>query len=192
MKRINSTNINTIKYWDEHIAEPDFGLRQEKYLELAGRGKNILEVGCGLSPFLDRAREQFLHCSGIDFSPKTVEAARKKYPKVGYMLGDATDIPFSNYSQEVTVAGELIEHLEHPGDLILELVRVTRKRVIISTARMEYNDPEHLWQFTKKDLLELGKPFGKAKVEEIKSDWFPGRSYLFLTIDLKTLPDRDF
>lgn len=184
MKRINQINLNTQTYWDEHIAEPDFGLRQREYLKLAGTGKNIMEIGCGLSPFLDKARKKFEKCFGIDFSPKTIERAKKKYPNVNYRKKSAYCTGYYEKVFEVTVAGELIEHLKWPDILIDEMARITKRRIIISTAKMEYNDPEHIWEFTDKDLMKLGEKYGRTEVKEIKSKRFKGRSYLFMTIDL--------
>lgn len=177
MRRINTKNINTKAYWDRNIAKPDFGLRQQKYLELAGKGESIVELGCGMSPFLNKARKNFKECIGVDFSRITLREAKKKFPKVKYVYGSALDAPFYSNEFDVSVAGELIEHLEDPMELIDEMKRITKRRIILSTAKMEYNDPEHLWKFFKKDFF-----FGE--VEEIKSERFPGRSYLFVTIDL--------
>ncbi len=183
MKRLNEENINTVKYWNEHIAKPDFGLRQKKYLELAGKGHKIVELGCGLSPFLDKARENFTEVHGLDFSLKTLAECKKKYDSIHYVCGNAIKTAYYNKEFDVSVAGELIEHLEEPEKLIKEMTRITKRRIIISAAKMEYNDPEHLWEFTEKDLINLGKSYGRT-VEEIKSKRFPGRSYLFMTIDL--------
>ncbi len=177
MKRINKTNLNSETYWNKHIAKPDFGLRQKKYLDLAGKGNKLIELGCGMSPFLDKARKNFKECRGLDFSKQTIIEAREKYPKVIYFLGDAVKTGLPDKEFDVSVAGELIEHLKNPEKLITEMIRITKKRVIISTAKMEYNDPEHLWEFNEDDF-----PFWN--VERIKSKRFPGRSYLFVTIDL--------
>ena len=179
MKRINKENLNTTEYWDEHIAENDFGLRQKKYLELAGKGEIIIELGCGLSPFLDKASSHFKKAIGYDFSQATCKHARAKYPDVTYArLNIVEDIwRIDTDYADVSVAGEVIEHLEDPEQLIKEMIRITKRRVIISTAKMEYNDPEHLWLIEAKD-------FPEAKTEIIKSEWFPGREYLFITIDL--------
>jgi len=177
MKKLNTKNINTRKYWDEHIARPDFGLRQKKYLELAGKGNRIVELGCGLSPFLDKARKNFKECNGLDFSLETLRECIKKYPKVYYHAGDAIKTQFYDKEFDVSVAGEMIEHLENPEKLIAEMVRITKRRIILSTAHLEYNDPEHLWEFDEDDF-----PMGNC--QEIKSKRYPGRSYLFVTIDL--------
>lgn len=177
MNRLNEQNLNTESYWNEHIAKPDFGLRQKKYLELAGKGKKIVELGCGLSPFLNKARRNFKECVGIDYSTKTVIEARNEFPKVEYIFGNALETRLGDKEVDVSVAGELIEHLEEPEKLIAEMMRITKRRIILSTAHLEYNDPEHLWWFEKED-------FPMGKVEEVKSERYPGRSYLFITIDL--------
>lgn len=184
MKKINSININSREYWDEHIAKPTFGLREKKYLELAGNGEKIVDLGCGLSPFADKAREQFEKTYGMDFSAETLKEAKKAHPKVNYSIGSVLATPYADKQFDVCVAGEVIEHIVHYEYMLEEMARITKRRMILSTARMEYNDPEHLWEFNKKDLAEMGSKYGKTQVEEIKSDWFPGRSYLFLTIDL--------
>lgn len=176
--------INSQEYWDLNIAKPEFGLRQQRYLELAGRGKKIVELGCGMSPFLDVARICFSDVWGVDFSPETVKEAAKEFPDVKYMKCNALSTPFRKKYFDVSVAGELIEHLPDPKRLVEELVRITKRRIIISTAQMEYREPEHLTIFTEKSLAKLFKPYGKVSVETIPSDWFPGRKYLFLTCDL--------
>jgi ubiquinone/menaquinone biosynthesis C-methylase UbiE len=177
MKKLNTKNINTKKYWDSHIAKPDFGLRQKKYLDLAGKGEKLIELGCGLSPFLDKARKNFREVHGLDFSLATLKECREKYPEVHYKFGDATKTPYYAKEFDVSVAGELIEHLENPEKLLAELVRITKRRIILSTSHLEYNDPEHLWEFNEDDF-----PMGNARI--VKSKRFPGRTYLFVTIDL--------
>jgi ubiquinone/menaquinone biosynthesis C-methylase UbiE len=184
MKKINEENVNSREYWDEHIAEPKWGLRQEKYLELAGNGDKIIDIGCGLSSFIDRARENFKEAYGLDFSLKTIDKAERTFPSVNYIRSSVLSVPCEDKTFDVSVSGEVIEHIDHYEYMLEEMVRITKRRIIISTAKMEYNDPEHLWEFTKESLQKLGEKYGKTKVEEIKSDWFPGRSYLFMTIDL--------
>jgi len=187
--KINSININTPDYWNRNIAEPDFGLRQQRYLELAGEGKRIIELGCGMSRFSDVARIKFKESWGLDFSPKTIQRAREEFPDVKYMVSDACKTPFEDNYFDVAVAGELIEHLREPKSLVQEMSRIA-KTIIISTARMEYNDPEHLWEFTEEELKNLFSPFGETYTEEIKSDWYPGRSYLFVKCQKSSENDR--
>ena len=175
-------NINTPKYWDSHQTAVDFGLRQQKYSDLAGKGFSIIELGCGLSPFLHQANFQVKF--GLDFSKETVYKAGTMYPDVEYILGDCTNTPFPDKEFDVSVAGELIEHLENPIDLVNEMVRITKDKIIISTPHLEFDDPEHLHEFEEEDLINLLSPYGKVTCETIKSDRFKGRKYIFATCEL--------
>ncbi len=175
-------NINTKKYWDSHQTAVDFGLRQEKYAELAIGGFSIVDLGCGLSPFLSKV--PFKNKVGIDYSPETIYKAEKMYPNVEYIVGDLSNTPFPDKEFDVSVAGEVIEHLENPMDLIKEMVRITKERIIISTPHLEFDDPEHLFEYDEKDLIKMLSPYGKVTCETIKSDRFKGRSYVFALCQL--------
>jgi len=175
MKKFNIENCNSSSYWDTHQTALDFGLRQQKYLDLAGVGNTILEVGCGLSPFLEVARKNFSNTIGFDFSPETIKKAQELFPKVDYRLFDVTKLnEIENKFANVVVAGEVIEHLEDPDNFLKELERLAITKVIISTPVLEFEDPEHLWQFSEEDFISRG-----YKVEVIKSERFVGRSYIF-------------
>lgn len=178
-------NINTPEYWNTHQTATDFGLRQEKYLEMAGTGNRIIELGCGRSPFADAARINFTESYGLDFSPETIENCKKIFPQVNYILGEATDTPFKDKYFDVVVAGELIEHLEEPEKLIKEMARIGKK-LILSTPILEFYEPEHLHEFTQKDLIKMLSPYGKTEVKEIKSGRFPGRRYLFAECEISS------
>ncbi len=184
MKHFNVPDINSAEYWDSHQTAMDFGLRQQKYLELAGEGYSICEMGCGRSPFLNHAKEKFLVCWGVDFSPETIKANRNDFPDIQFMEADVTDTRFRHKEFDVCVAGEVIEHMKEPEELIKEMVRITQKKIIISTPHLEFIDPEHLWEFTEEDLINLLKPYGEVKTETVHSERFPGRSYIFATCEL--------
>jgi len=172
MRKLQSKNINTPEYWDKHQTALDFGLRQKEYERLR-LGNSVIELGCGLSPFLLRSMANVK--VGLDFSPRTCEHAAKIYPSVVYVVGDALRTPFPDRSFDTVVAGELIEHVDDPQALIQEMKRIARKRIIVSTPRLEFEDPEHVWEITLQDLKEMmGGPSHK-----IDSERFPGRSYYF-------------
>ena len=146
MRKMFEKDINTPEYWDCHQTAVNYGLRQERYAQLVGMGNRIVELGCGLSPFVAEV-PGFIERYGVDFSPKTIETASGKYPQVKYVLSDCRKTPFDNKFFDVSVAGEILEHLRDPEALIKEMARITRRRMIISTPHMEYDDAEHLWEF---------------------------------------------
>jgi len=173
MKKFNIENINTPEYWDKNQTALDFGLRQQKYLELAGDGKTILEVGCGLSPFLQEAKKHFEFAFGGDFSPETLKKANEMYPEVIYYNMDCRDLSNQTSKYDVVVAGEVIEHLEEPDKFLKELERLGRK-VIVSTPILEFEDKEHLWEFDEDYFISRG-----YATEVVESNFFRGRKYIF-------------
>lgn len=176
MKKINDTNINTPEYWDSHQTALDFGLRQQKYLDLALNRGRIIELGCGLSPFINEATKYFKEVWGLDYSKKTINELKRKHPHIKYICANATRTPFKDNFFDVVVAGEIIEHLENPLSLIREMKRICKHggKIIISTPVLEFKDPEHLWQFYAHDFKLLG-----FKTDIVHSERFKGRSYIF-------------
>lgn len=174
MKRFEIQNINSPRYWDTNQTAMDFGLRQQKYLELAGNGDSIIELGCGLSPMLDYA-SLFSERWGVDYSEETIKKAKELYPLIQYVCADVTNTGIKKEFDAV-VAGEVIEHLEKPEKLLEEMWNLCKKGgvMILSTPILEFEDKEHLWQFEEKDFTDLG-----FKVETIESQRFIGRSYIF-------------
>lgn len=172
MRIFKIKNINTPTYWNLHQTATDFGLRQQKYSDIIGKCKSVVELGCGLSPFLSKvnAKEKI----GIDFSPKTIESAKELYSDVKYILSDCKKTPLKDKSVNVSVAGEVIEHLEEPYLLLKEMERITKDLIVISTPILEFEDPEHLWQFDEEWFKERG-----FTTEVVASDRFKGRFYIF-------------
>lgn len=179
MKRYSKPNINTPKYWDEHQTALDFGLRQKKYLKLAEKGTRIAEIGCGLSPFLSEARYYFALAVGVDFSEETIKKAQKLYPNVLYCNFNANNLSEIDSTFDVVVAGEIIEHLEDPDKFLKDLEKITTRRVILSTPILEFDDPEHLWEFDEEYFKRNG-----FKTEVVESNRFRGRKYIFAWKDL--------
>ena len=191
MKKLNNVNINTPDYFDSQfsVKKIDFEntLRQSKYLELIGEGvETVIEVGCGMSAFCPMAMVKYPNVWGLDFAQESIERLREVYTKVQYVVGDALNTPFKDKFFDAVVAGEIIEHFEEPQKFVDELVRICKPggRVILSTPHLEFNDPEHLWEFEEQDLHDMFSKYGTTTVETIKSDKFLGRSYLFLSCQL--------
>lgn len=176
MKKFNVENCNNPQYWDTHQTALDFGLRQQKYLKLAGVGRNIVELGCGLSPMLEYAC-YFKEAWGVDYSEETIKKAKELYPNVKYICADARHTGIESNFFDVVVSGEVIEHLEDPELLLKEMERICALGgiMILSTPILEFEDKEHLWEFDEEYFISRG-----FKVEVVESERFKGRKYLFV------------
>ncbi|GIU83434.1 MAG: hypothetical protein KatS3mg008_0209 [Acidimicrobiales bacterium] len=156
--------------------------RIEFILDLC-RGKRVVHLGCADHGF---RREQldsgtFLHSRlaevsrelvGLDLDREGVEEMRSMGWDVH--LADCTDGAQVRRLElepaDVVVAGELLEHVERPGDLLDAVAPLVAEggRLVITTpnaygwvnpfaalARVEINHPEHLHMFTARTLTAL-------------------------------------
>lgn len=185
--KLTDTQINSPTYWDGQYRgkgiDREKTLRQDEYLKIIGDDpwNRVIELGCGLSPFPLMAAEKYFISCGLDYAKETVARLKSRYPSVYYYEGDALKTEFPDNYFDAVVAGEIIEHLEDPIALLREMSRICINggKIIISTAKVEFSDPEHLWEFTKEELLTEMKVFGKPVAYEIESQIFKGRKYIF-------------
>lgn len=185
MKRLREENINTQEYFDKQFDDKPVDkinlLRQEEYMRYVRYGNNVIELGCGMSYFPEMARLRGAKSYGVDFSPIAIERLKYEFPGVFYMKCDATKTPFPDGKFDVVVSGEVIEHLEEPHALTYEMARICKKGgyIIVSTPHLEFDDPEHIWEFEEQDLKNLLGLYGETITKTIESDKFKGRKYIF-------------
>lgn len=142
-------------------------------LNLAKRfgGGKILDVGCGDGCITSRlsGNKNFEDVFGIDISREAIKIARKKNPKITFIVADCTNIPFSSESFETIVASEIIEHLTHEGGkkFLNEASRVLKPHGVIIASSPNISNPymkflqlvrknkEHLKEYTRKEFKIL-------------------------------------
>ncbi len=133
---------------------------------------SILEAGAGpgdlaahLIPAAGFSPYQYL---GTDISEEQVAAARATHPDYRFETASIYELPVEDKSFDLTIACEVLEHLEEPEKALRELVRVTRSWVLLSVPseplwrtlnvlRGKYltslgNTPGHLQNFTPKAI----------------------------------------
>ena len=87
----------------------------------------ILDIGCGDQPYTDRL-------GGADYIGLDVMSENK----VVDVVGDATQLPFTNELFDYVVSTQVLEHLPEPTGFFNEIERVLRPRgrVLITTKRL--------------------------------------------------------
>ena len=86
---------------------------------------SVFITGCGSQEemgIINRKCEGF----GIDISEMAIKKSRKKYPRFGYCISDATQLPFRGNSFDCIVCSEVIEHVEDNEKLFSEVRRILR------------------------------------------------------------------
>ena len=133
----------------------------------------MLEVGCGAGYSTQRLRPEFPHAEwlGLDIEMPLLVAAATRNPGVPFVQGSIHALPYPDQSADVVMAQEVLEHLDDPQSALLELRRVARKAVIISTPRepiwrglnmmrLKYlgslgNTPGHIQHWSSRQLRRL-------------------------------------
>lgn len=85
-------------------------------------GDTLVDLGCGgglMAPWVADYRHV-----GFDLVESALQAARRHGVRV--VRADAVRLPLPDSTAQVVVAGELLEHVPHPGAVLAEAARVLR------------------------------------------------------------------
>jgi len=94
---------------------------------------SILDVGCGEGFTLNFIKKKLdIEMKGIDFCPIAVELGRALFPKIKLDVADIYCLPHKKNSIDLVLCTEVLEHLEYPREALEEIVRVTKRYVILS------------------------------------------------------------
>lgn len=137
-----------------------------RYLERYLVGAKILDAGCGGGAYVDFLSNIGLSVTGVDLHDQFLQVARDSHRRGRFVQADLTNLPFSSRTFDTTYCFDVLEHV--PDYAVLnELVRVTRKRLLLAVPREDslldkYNlvfahhrDKTHLRAYTETSLHEL-------------------------------------
>lgn len=183
MKRIHQQDLNTPEYFDHiwsltgvHYFDR---VRMEAFANYVEQGQIVLDVGAGIFGWgeyiLSRRQPSNVEVHAIDFSPVAIRTVTARQPEIRYIRGNVLDMPYSDASFDVVGAGELIEHMESPAALLAEMARVLKPNglLIVGTVDPHCEDgkdleyPEHLWEFTPVELVELCSVHGATEYRRV-------------------------
>lgn len=143
-----------MNYWDK-LMGTDEGAAQ--YMETYGEGpgcatrfiigsfikdgESVLDVGCGPGWNFDHFMKFGPAISmyrGLDYSKRFVKVANNRVKKIAktstgpFKLGDVRNINEVNFSWDVVILQDVLEHTDGYKEPVKEALRVARKRVIIT------------------------------------------------------------
>jgi SAM-dependent methyltransferase len=124
-------------------------LAQAEELRGAGRPVRVLDVGCGVKPYLPFFAEIAEQYVGID----VVESPQAD------VVGSVEALPLDDRSFDVILCTQVLEHCDDPVQAIRELRRVTAPggRVLASThgVQVYHPNPVDYWRWTHEGLRKL-------------------------------------
>jgi len=121
------------------------------WLRRAGPTATLLDVGTGTGDIPDRLRKDAaahgvsLEVFGLDGRFELVKATRE-WPVAG-VLGNALDLPFASHAFDFVIASQVLHHFAHDDavQLVREMHRVARRRVVIADLRRSWVAVAGLW-----------------------------------------------
>lgn len=176
MKRTYNPQINSKVYWDYVYST---SAKQQEYWSSTNRfpeavnyikdGDKVIDLGCGVGALHRLILEKYKKCElwGVDISEKAIVINKEYNPSGHYLqgyIGGLKDIP-ENYF-DVVFSGEIIEHLDDPSILFTDAYRILNKggKIIITTPQDNHiESPEHVWYFSKEDIIKLFTDAGFSK-----------------------------
>ncbi|HUQ85843.1 MAG TPA: class I SAM-dependent methyltransferase [Candidatus Limnocylindrales bacterium] len=95
---------------------------------------SILDAGCGEGFTLKRLKDAGIgkKLEGFDYLDRAVKLGAKQYPGLNIKKGDIYKINSKANSFDVVICSEVLEHLERPEDAIRELIRVSKRYLVLS------------------------------------------------------------
>jgi 2-polyprenyl-3-methyl-5-hydroxy-6-metoxy-1,4-benzoquinol methylase len=143
---------------------------------------SILDAGCGEGFTLNRLREKGIgkKWEGLEYSKMAIELGKKAYPDIKIIQGSVYELPYKDNAFDLVLCTEVLEHLEKPQDALKELVRVSKKYLVISVPNEPFfmlaqllrgknwsrfgNDIEHINHWTMFGFPKFVKKNAGAKV----------------------------
>lgn len=95
----------------------------------AGKGKRLLDIGCGTGHWSAYFARKGFDVTGVDISEQMIEVARgKNISSSRFHVADAQNLPFADNQFDVAAAITVIEFAAHPTRLLAEMARCVKKR----------------------------------------------------------------
>ena len=134
---------------------------------------SVLDVGCGEGFSLNKLSEEGIgkKLEGIDFLKTAIEIGKKLHPNITLNQGNIYKLEYKNDSFDLVMATEVLEHLEDPKKGLKELIRVSKKYLLLSVPNEPFfmganflrgknlsrlgNDIEHIQHWTSKSFQKF-------------------------------------
>jgi 2-polyprenyl-3-methyl-5-hydroxy-6-metoxy-1,4-benzoquinol methylase len=122
--------------------------------------ESILDAGAGEGFTMNKLKENSIgkRIEGIECSKEAISFGKKLFPNLTIKKGSIYNLPYEDNSFDLAICTEVLEHLEEPTKALKEMLRISKKHLIISVP----NEPFFmLSNFLRgKNLLKFGNDKG--------------------------------
>ncbi len=171
---------------------------------------NLLDVGCAMGFFMEEATRQDYDCFGIEVSQYAGKIAQKTFGDRVF-LGSVEEFvkkrsksqKYRNLQFDVIVLSDIIEHLENPRGVLIELKKLLTKKgvIVLQTGDTSslwaqilgknwhfFAPPQHLHFFSQRTLTELLKQAGYQVFREKRVGKHVSLRYIFHMSNYMNIP----
>jgi ubiquinone/menaquinone biosynthesis C-methylase UbiE len=170
--------------------------------------KEILDVGCGEGYLLSALDTRYgAPVAGLDISVTRLKRAHANCRMGRFVVGDVRKLPFADGVMDLVSAVEVVEHIAPPEAALAEMVRVSRRYVLVTVpferppqivlcphCLKTFAIDGHINEFTTRKLQKLLRDAGVTPIETIEyvvaSPWSRNRLLSMLPAVIKTSLDR--
>lgn len=94
----------------------------------------ILDAGCGEGFTMNKLVENGIgkKIEGVEHSKDAIAIGKKLFPNLIFKEGSLYDLPYKNNSFDLLICTEVLEHLKEPVKALREMLRVSKKSLLIS------------------------------------------------------------
>jgi len=132
-KQFYETFENKLDPWQEKVART---IKVKSILEVLPENKrkidSLLDIGCSGGWVIDglTSHFDFEYVTGLELSSSILEQVKEKIPYVSLIAADCEHLPFANSSYDLALAIDVIEHIQNPEKLLIEISRVANNAVL--------------------------------------------------------------
>ncbi len=134
---------------------------------------DLLDAGCGTGAMLGMFRRDYpdKNYTGVDFSEKMIETAKKKRMEgICFVAGDCENLPFADNSFDAVTCSMSFHHYPNPEKFFLSLHRVLRPGGRLILRDMASNSRILIWFFNHIEIPAANRFLNKGDVRVYSKD----------------------
>lgn len=93
--------------------------------------KSVLDIGSGAGTIAKYLSNAGFNVTGVDFSSRVVEAAKKNYPDIDFKRSTIYNMPFPDASFDGVISLGVFQTIAEPEKALAEMNRVLRKKGVM-------------------------------------------------------------
>lgn len=137
------------------------------------RARSVCDIGCGVGDLLAAVQQlnSYVQLAGLDFSEAAVARASARFPGgtfVRHIIVDSLPLPSDAF--DVVFCTDVLEHIEHRGSLVSELMRICAPGGDVLIVVPDGDVDQffgHLWFFDQSSLAAFLEPWS-AEVRRLQ------------------------